>query len=151
MDGLARKEAHADQDDMESSGTLFGPDLPCAPCAQLADRYQYQYSVVRCLRAGESRMQDQAARVARCGWPVPDATLAHMRVEAGDEFYSGNFLGIQQLCEFYRARWALGVLVLDALRYSRFDRRRADRSGAVLFIIALHSSPDPRQSRSVPS
>jgi hypothetical protein len=59
------------------------------------------------------RMQDQAARVSRCGWPVPDATLAHMRVEAGDEFYSGNFLGIQQLCEFYRARCALGVLVLD--------------------------------------
>jgi hypothetical protein len=71
-----------------------------------------------CGQANGSRMQDQAARVARCGWPVPDATLAHMRVEAGDEFYSGNFLGIQQLCEFYRARCALGVLVLDALRYS---------------------------------
>ena len=63
-------------------------------------------------------MQDQAARVARCGWPVPDATVAHMRVEAGDEFYSGNFLGIQQLCEFYRARarsefwyWALFAIL----------------------------------------
>src|SRR5438445_9411254 len=69
-------------------------------------------------------MQDQAVRVARCGWPVPDATLAHMRVEAGDEFYSGNFLRIQQLCEFYRARGALGVLVLGALCSARLARGR---------------------------
>ena len=32
-----------------------------------------------------------------------------MRVEAGDEFYSGNFLRIQQLCEFHRASRTVGV------------------------------------------
>src|ERR671934_176442 len=41
-------------------------------------------------------------------------------------FLTANFVGISQLCELFRTRCALGILVLGPVRHSRVDRGRFD-------------------------
>jgi hypothetical protein len=103
------------------------------------------------LQPPRHEMHQRYAR--RCGLPCCTAfevdVIFQRRIEGvSDEFYPSNQLGISELCEFFRASCALGILVLGAFRFPCVNRGEVDRSH-IVFLLGCISHSRPRQPCSV--